>query len=77
MSIRLLNERGAARYLGVTPAEMYRLRCEGVVPAAGYVRVRVALYDLEDLARYAERIGRQRTYRFATETVTLVYDEDA
>lgn len=72
---RLLSERGAARYLGVTPLEMYRLRCEGLVPAQ-QVTIQRAVFDVDDLDRYAEAIGRQRTYKFKHETVTVIYDEE-
>lgn len=66
---RLLNSRRAAAYLWITTDELHMLRCLGYIPIE-QVTLRLAVYDVEELDRFAERHGRQRTYG---ESV-LVYD---
>ncbi len=73
---RLISARGAARILGVSVDEVHRLRLTGELSAA-WVRLTSYMFDPDDVAAYAERAGRQRTYDFSTgETVTVIYDEE-
>lgn len=56
---RLVSARRAARYLGISRADLYRAKCEGLIRAS-YVRLRTAMYAQEDLDRYRTQLDRER-----------------
>lgn len=80
MSDRLITEARAAEYLGIPRADLRDLREWGVVPTAGYVRIRTPLYDPDDLDDFVEREGPElgigRVIHGKGESVVLIYDEE-
>jgi hypothetical protein len=73
---RLLRSRAAAEYLGIPREDLEDLRCRGEVRAAGYVRVRSALYDTDDLDDFLISTTPHRELTVGRETVTIIYDEE-
>lgn len=78
---RLITERAAARYMGLTREALRDLRERGVVAAAGYVRVRTALYDTATLDEFLltdalVREGYARVIVVFNEELTLIDEEE-
>ena len=72
----LLNLRGAARYLAITPDELRRLWQDRAVPAACMLP-RAPMFDVDDLDAFAQEHGIRREYRIHGERVVVVDDERA
>lgn len=73
---RLLRSTAAAEYLGIPRAHLEDLRCRGEVRAAGYVRVRSALYDTDDLDDYLISTTPHRDLTVGGETIIILHDEE-